>query len=145
MSLIPSDLLYPIKAVMTAIHQLDNRLRIVEKREVGTSGTAPPPDGGQETPPTSPTLGAGWTVVPPYSGVTYFRDYGGVVHLQGTVALAVGLPSTMFTLITGHRPTAQLAFQVPTYAIVDITLNGDVIVRQATGYVSLDGINFKAA
>lgn len=144
MALIPSDILFPIKAVTRAIQNLDRRLRIVENREIPTgAGPGPGPDPG--TDPTTPTLPGGWAVVPTYQQISYWRDSSNVVHLRGTASMgSVTLPMTLFTLSTGNRPTSSLVYGVPTYSITEVRANGDVVVRECASFVSLDGISFRA-
>jgi hypothetical protein len=144
MALIPTDVLFPIKAFTRMVQNLDRRLRIVENREVPAgAGPGPTPDPG--TDPVTPTLPGAWVPVPPYQEVSYWRDGSNIVHLRGTANMgSVTLPSTLFTLGAGFRPTATLVYGVPTYSVVDVEADGDVIVRMCTSFVSLDGISFRA-
>lgn len=144
MAISPTDILFPIKAFTKMVQNLDRRLRLVENREVPAGGgVTPPPDPG--TDPTTPTLGAGWSPAPPYQVIQYWRDSSNVVHLRGTASMAgVTLPATLFTLAAGNRPLSQLVYSVPTYSVVDVAANGNVIVREVQNYVSLDGISFRA-
>jgi len=144
MALIPTDLLFPIKAFTKMVQNLDRRLRIVENREVPTgAGPGPTPDPG--TDPVTPALPGGWAPVTLYQQMSYWRDGSNVVHLRGTASMgSVTLPMTLFTLSTGNRPTAALVYGTPTYAVVEVQSDGDVVVREATSFVSLDGISFRA-
>lgn len=146
MALSPTDVFFPIRALTKAISNLDRRLRKLEHREMPASGTTPPipPDPG--TDPVTPGLGSGWLGAPPYQSVSYWRDGSNIVHLRGTAtASGMTFPSTMFTLATDMRPPAQLSYGVPTYAVVDVMPTGEVVVRTAQNYVSLDGISFRRA
>jgi hypothetical protein len=135
---------YVFKQITRAITNLDRRLRIVENRETGGGGggTTPP----EPTTPVTPTLPGGWNVVAPYQIVGFWKDSSNAVHLQGTASLPSGVtfPVTLFTLPADFRPLAQLSFSVPTYGVIDVLSSGEVRVREAVGFVSLDGISFLA-
>jgi hypothetical protein len=140
----PTDILFPIKAFSKMVQNLDRRLRIVENREV-PSGTTPGPTPDPGTDPTTPALSGGWAVAPPYQQISYWRDGSNIVHLRGTASMgAVTLPATLFTLSATNRPLANLVYGVPTYAVIEVEPDGDVVVREATSFVSLDGISFRA-
>lgn len=144
MALNPTDILFPIKAFTRMVQNLDRRLRIVENREVPTGGgPGPTPDPG--TDPVTPALPGGWSPVTLYQQMSYWRDSSNIVHLRGTASMgSVTLPMTLFTLSTGNRPTASLVYGTPTYAVVEVQPDGDVVVREAVSFVSLDGISFRA-
>ena len=126
------------------VQNLDRRLRIVENREVPT-GAGPGPGPNPGTDPVSPTLPGGWAITPPYQQISYWRDGSNIVHLRGTASIgAVTLPATLFTLAAGFRPLANLVYGVPTYSVVEVEPDGDVVVRECTSFVSLDGISFRA-
>ena len=86
-----------------------------------------------------------------FATVAYFKDEMGIVHLRGTVDRA-GDPDDLviLTLPVGYRPTSsgRLMFGAMNNAAiarVDINVAGQVIVVfGGTGYISLDGITFRA-
>jgi hypothetical protein len=92
------------------------------------------------------TLENGWTVFgAPYAAPGFYRQ-GGVVFLQGVVALgAAGSP--IFTLPEGYRPLADHRFSAANVngsAPVSVAINGQItLLSGGTTWVSLDSINFK--
>lgn len=87
-----------------------------------------------------------------FTGVGYWRDAIGLIHLRGlaktTVVRAVG--ATIFTLPAGFRPAAQELFPVNigttgTHGRVDVAAGGQVYIQTALAandFVSLSGIVF---
>jgi hypothetical protein len=88
--------------------------------------------------------------------VAFFKDRSGVVHVQGGAQQVgpTGLP--IFVLPPGYRPSATLSFVVrdedgpsaPTEPFNYVTILADGRINRATngsaGYLSLDGIDFRA-
>jgi hypothetical protein len=140
------------------------------------SKPAPPP---AETPdPLSESLatgiGVGWTSFynnpydpqPTYGVPQYYRDFEGVVHLDGVVSSfnstgntstnqcasappSDGIGPIIFVLPPGDRPASREIFSVDSrnaHGRVDVTEDGQVICvdGDSTQYVSLDGITFRA-
>ena len=133
----------PVGALMGSITNLDNRLRIVEKRETPGSSGGTTPDTEPVEPMTFPSLNAGWTQEPsPFSVVGYWKDRD-TVHLQGTVS-RTSFPAVVFTLPVGYRPAGTVVYTVPMYGTVEVLSSGAVNVRSASTYVSLDGVSFRA-
>lgn len=97
-----------------------------------------------------------------HNSVGFYKDPDGVVHLKGIAdcqftaecAPAPSHEGIIFILPAGSRPAAQEAFSVlssvaPGVARVDVTAGGVVVLRSPgipdDGWVSLDGITFRAA
>lgn len=142
MAVISGDVVSPVRALITSISNLDRRLRIVEKREfpVGTDGGGTPIP---TEPVTFPALNTGWTQTPaPFNAAGYWKDRD-TVHLQGTVSRST-FPAVVFTLPAGYRPAGTVVYSIPMYGTVEVLTTGDVNVRSASTYVSLDGVSFRA-
>jgi hypothetical protein len=78
----------------------------------------------------------------------YYKDDMGIVHLKGLVAGGLA-NTTIFALPAGYRPSAQQLFVCSTNpnvaGRVDVTTAGGVtVVRGDSGWVSLDGLTFRA-
>lgn len=78
----------------------------------------------------------------------YFKDSLGIVHLRGLVKNGTN-NTTIFTLPVGYRPSYQELQAVQTnpntIGRVDILADGQVtVVSGSNGWVSLDGITFRA-
>jgi hypothetical protein len=106
-----------------------------------------------------------WRVVPfqnpwtnyggSFNDAHYFKDSQGIVHLRGLVknpslaADAAVNGQVIFTLPIGYRPVQRELFCVYTMeraGRVDVVNNGQVIaVNAQAGWVTLDGITFRAA
>jgi hypothetical protein len=89
---------------------------------------------------------------PPYKDVGYWKDKGGVVHLEGfATPTDSSVGSVMFILPTGYRPLNRWrAFSVKfcgstdPAGYIDIRDTGEVVAsRTNAGCVPLDGINFR--
>jgi hypothetical protein len=106
-----------------------------------------------------PAYENGWAAYPS-TGVTFRKDRDGMVHLLGTTTKSVdlcSLPSTMFTLPTGYRPTLFFGFPVVTSSnpfgsdsyLSRITITNDGVVHLGPGaqcwMVFLGHISFPAA
>lgn len=86
-----------------------------------------------------------------YANVGYYKDKMGRVFLRGMVN-NVNNPTGLivFNLPAGYRPSAsgRLVYTTTSNATmgrVDVMANGDVVVQTGTaGWISLDGISFKA-
>ncbi len=86
-----------------------------------------------------------------YASPGYYKDKMGRVHLRGLVA-NVNNPAglVIFTLPVGYRPATSGILIFPTLnnssiCRIDILANGNVVVNfGASGWVSLDGIDFRA-
>jgi hypothetical protein len=86
-----------------------------------------------------------------YQAVGFWKDRGGVVHLEGVAELfggAGGGQPAVFILPPGYRPAATRQFPVRTTAdtlrYVDVTPAGEVkAVLGGAGTASLDGITFR--
>ena len=84
-----------------------------------------------------------------YNNAGYFKDSNGVVHLRGLIRNGT-IGSVIFNLPAGYRPVSRELFStisINGYARVDVNTNGDVIhssFNGANGWVSLDGLTFKA-
>jgi hypothetical protein len=93
-----------------------------------------------------------------FQAVRFWKDRGGVVHLEGTAEQTFSGPGmrarAIFLLPAGYRPAARLRFAVrgfdPTNADrgaltnVDIDAEGRVAARPGDGgVVPLDGISFR--
>ena len=83
-----------------------------------------------------------------YNTGGYYRDGDGIVHLKGLVTGgSYGNSATLFTLPVGFRPGGRCLFTVITdnaHGRLDITTTGQVIPYVGSGWLSLDGISFKA-
>jgi hypothetical protein len=91
-----------------------------------------------------------------YALAGYFKDSLGIVHLRGLVRSGTN-NSTIFTLPFGYRPVNRELHAAATYgkinnvdsstfARVDILADGQVVVvTGSSGWLSLDGITFRAA
>lgn len=78
----------------------------------------------------------------------YWKDPFGVVHLRGTIKDGSGLPTLVFTLPAGSRPSASHRFATVSnglFGIATVDSSGGVSASSgSTTYFSLDGITFKA-
>mgnify|MGYP000406658769 CR=1 FL=1 len=108
---------------------------------------------------TAPTLLNSWVNYgAAYNTAGYMKDAQGFVHLRGLVKTGVA-GTVIFILPAGYRPVKQELHIVNTYIgatndswdetadypRIDITTSGDVeCVVGFAGWVSLDGITFKA-
>ena len=97
----------------------------------------------------APTFGTDWgNYGGSYNTAGYYRDGDGVVHLRGLVTGGTyGDSATLFTLPIGFRPEGRKLFSTITdnnFGRLDITTAGQVIPYIGSGWVSLDGISFKA-
>lgn len=85
-----------------------------------------------------------------YASVGYFKDNGGVVHLQGVAKrTGPGELNPIFYLPPGYRPTdATHEFGVNvcsnTFGSVDISTDGKVAIPSTVACVVLDGVSFRA-
>ena len=84
-----------------------------------------------------------------YNPAGYFKDSLGIVHLRGLVKNGTN-NTTIFTLPVGYRPSNRELQAVQTnnniIGRVDIFADGQVtVVSGSNGWVSLDGITFRAA
>jgi hypothetical protein len=86
-----------------------------------------------------------------YSTAAYYKDKMNVVHLRGVVNRAANHNGIIvFTLPAGYRPSTSGKLLFTTTAQsglsrIDILTNGDVVVTTgSTGWISLDGITFRA-
>ena len=84
-----------------------------------------------------------------YNPGGYYRDGDGIVHLRGLIT--AGTSYIICTLPAGYRPGYRVLTtgHTATYAAcrVDITTGGEISLQYSTynnGWVSLDGIHFKA-
>jgi hypothetical protein len=81
----------------------------------------------------------------PFATAAYYKDKSGIVHLKGTVKNGT---QDIFILPVGYRPNSILVFDVISSSglgRIDITVNGGVsFVSGGNGFVSLDGITFRA-
>jgi hypothetical protein len=87
----------------------------------------------------------------PHAAAAYYKDKEGRVHLRGLIKNGTATPGTvLFNLPAGYRPSTsgQLIFAVisnNSMGRVDVKPNGDVVIILATaGFLSLDGISFRA-
>jgi len=112
-----------------------------------------PVSGNCETSPGT-FCGAGgldWSNAEPFfESVGFWKDPGGVVHLEGTAQGSPGaLGTDVFILPVGYRPAAQRQFVVPTcfgdFKVLEIEAGGAVHVPSLPGEhcISLDGVNFR--
>lgn len=87
-----------------------------------------------------------------YQKAAYFRDFSGIVHLQGSVA--GGGSGTIFVLPPGYRPSAVRLFGVydsstqnTNYGYVTVYPSGRVLYKDGatniSTYLQLDGISFR--
>jgi hypothetical protein len=103
-------------------------------------------------------LAAGWTAPPlhnnwvnygdPYAPAGYMLDASGFVHFKG--AVKDGTAGMIFVLPAGYRPVhhAVMTGMSASYTAcrVDVATDGTVTAHgYNNAFVSLDGINFKAA
>ncbi|MBC1224977.1 hypothetical protein GNF10_16985 [Nostoc sp. UCD121] len=84
-----------------------------------------------------------------YNPVGYFKDSLGIVHLRGLVRSGTN-NTTIFTLPVGYRPSNRELQAIQTFnntiGRLDILTDGQVqVVLGNNGWVSLDGITFRAA
>ncbi len=82
-----------------------------------------------------------------YEDVTYYKDREGRVHLSGLVYINGTQSGNMFQLPAGYRPAGQIIFMMmggngPTR--VDVMANGYVSIPPTTGWVSMNGISYRA-
>jgi hypothetical protein len=81
----------------------------------------------------------------PFATAAYYKDKSGIVHLKGTVKNGT---QDIFILPVGYRPNGILVFDIISSSglgRIDITVNGGVsFVSGGNGFVSLDGITFRA-
>ena len=95
--------------------------------------------------------GLNWSNAEPFfESVGFWKDPGGVVHLEGTAQGSPGaLGNDLFILPPGYRPAAQRQFVVPTcfgdFKVLEIEVGGAVHVPSLPGEhcISLDGVNFR--
>ena len=77
----------------------------------------------------------------------YWKDRLGIVHLRGMVRSG-GIPSTMFQLPVGFRPSADEYFAVDSnsaHGLVYVTASGNVIAQAGSNlWISLSGITYRA-
>jgi hypothetical protein len=95
----------------------------------------------------APTLSGTWVNFDgSHQEAGYYRSRNGEVHLRGLVKSG-SVPSTIFTLPAGYRPSREIYFPVLSNgAIGRITIetDGDVVATAGnTTYISLDGISFR--
>ena len=84
-----------------------------------------------------------------YNPAGYFKDSLGIVHLRGLVRSGTN-NTTIFTLPVGYRPSNRELQTIQTFNNIigrlDILTDGQVqVVLGNNGWVSLDGITFRAA
>jgi hypothetical protein len=83
-----------------------------------------------------------------YNTGGYYKDGDGIVHLKGLVTGgSYGSSATLFTLPAGFRPGGRCLFTIITdnaHGRLDIKTTGQVIPYVGSGWLSLDGISFKA-
>lgn len=96
-----------------------------------------------------PALAGTWVVAGgSWLAPGFYKDPFGIVHLFGNVKSGT-IASTVFTLPTGYRPSADIVFATATgawaYGTVKITSAGVVSVESGTNtHVSFEGITFRA-
>lgn len=96
----------------------------------------------------APTLLNSWVNLgSSYSAAGYCKAEDGVVRLKGNVKSGSGIPTTIFTLPDGYRPSEILSFSVESngaFGAVQISTNGNVQATVgSTTRLSLDGISFR--
>ena len=83
-----------------------------------------------------------------YNTAGYYRDGDGVVYLKGLVTGgSYSGSATLFTLPAGFRPGGRCLFSVisnQAHGRLDIYNTGQVSPQVGSGWLSLDGISFKA-
>ena len=95
-------------------------------------------------------LFAGWSNLAGYTPAAFYKDKEGRVHLSGMVNFPSGPSSgtTIFNLPEGYRPNGRIVFSVLNSGVIgrlDVLANGNLSVfTGSTGYMSLDGISFRA-
>jgi len=99
---------------------------------------------------TKPTLSAGWNTFSSANAAEgYTKSSDGVVTLRGLIKGGTITNGTvLFTLPTGYRPTATIAFTSVCYGTpcrVDVSANGNVLARGFdANWSSLSGVSFVA-
>ena len=82
-----------------------------------------------------------------YENVTYYKDKEGRVHLSGLVLINGTQSGVMFNLPSGYRPAGQLIFLTMAGTgpnRIDVMSNGDVSITSTNGWISVNGISFRA-
>lgn len=97
-----------------------------------------------------------------FQGARFSKDVTNRVHLEGLVKEVFApdyqggvLPTPIFVLPVGYRPTARLVFPIdcssdagPTHGRIDVLANGRVTYEgldcSSSGYMSLAGISFRS-
>lgn len=83
-----------------------------------------------------------------FNDAGYYKDPLGIIHLRGLVKSGT-VPSSIFTLPAGYRPTAEEIFSVvanDAFGRVDVDASGNVVCKVGNNaFISLDGITFRAA
>ena len=103
----------------------------------------------EQEPWQTPILENGWMpYASEYNPPGYFKDSMGIVHLRGLVKSG-RIVTAIFTLPIGYRPEFRNLFAVSTepnaYARVDVATNGGIVpLTGSPGWISLDGITFRA-
>ncbi|MFL5832936.1 MAG: hypothetical protein ACJ76B_03015 [Solirubrobacterales bacterium] len=95
--------------------------------------------------------GLDWSNAQPFfESVGFWKDPGGVVHLEGTAQGSPGaLGNDIFILPAGYRPAAQRQFVIPPcngeFLLLEIEADGAVHLPSMPNEpcVSLDGVNFR--
>jgi hypothetical protein len=98
--------------------------------------------------------GLDWSNAEPFfESVGFWKDPGGVVHLEGTAQGSPGaLGNDVFILPAGYRPAAQRQFVIPTcsgkFMLLEIEAGGAVHLPTlnlsgSEPCVSFDGVNFR--
>ncbi|MBE9002401.1 hypothetical protein IQ274_30430 [Nostoc sp. LEGE 12447] len=104
----------------------------------------------QQEPWQTPTFQNNWVNYDnTYNPAGYFKDSLGIVHLRGLVRSGTN-NTTIFTLPVGYRPSNRELQAIQTFnntiGRLDILTDGQVqVVLGNNGWVSLDGITFRAA
>lgn len=89
---------------------------------------------------------------PFFESVGFWKDPGGVVHLEGTAEGSPTVANDIFILPTGYRPAAQRQFVIPTchgdFVLLEIEAGGalhlpTLYLPNNEPCVSLDGVNFR--
>jgi len=99
----------------------------------------------------APTLNPGWqnyTVLygGDFNGAGFCKDIIGFVHLRGLIASALS-SGVAFSLPVGYRPSGTGIYAARVLGAtgrVDVRPNGEVYGADVAGWVSLDGITFRA-